>query len=144
MKEVNELCLTFMRSVLERETALHLYALACKYNFETFKKECLQKIVFLMLEFISSHEHFSELNMEDRYEILSQKAKTVENAFLYNKCTAKRVLGGRQSSGLSFGSYSLATGDSYKTNLMNSLDGGKTFQLCLLCQENVKKQVQFY
>jgi len=92
MKEVTDLCVTFMDSILRRETCLHLYALAVKYRLQDFVEKCLKKIKLISLDYINKSKHFLEFELADQFRIISCKAKAAEYALGSNSSTIKNKI----------------------------------------------------
>lgn len=86
MEKLAKFCTDYMMdTLLRKETAMHVYVVARRYNLTSiFKNPCLEHLKYWELIVIKKNGHYSELSLEEQLEIVCKRTEALEEALRFN------------------------------------------------------------
>lgn len=93
MEKVITLCTNYMKNtVLRKATAMHVYALARRFNLTPiFKKKCMAHIEQWPTALINNNGHFTEFSLKEQLEMMTARSHCLEDALLDPDIRRKRL-----------------------------------------------------
>lgn len=103
MQVVTEICADFMTTTLNKDNCFHFCEVADRYNLKEVKITCIDQAKLIVLPGIERNQNFNKMNFDTKYEILTQRIKSLENVLnsLSSRCVELVKLSRRFSNSIS-------------------------------------------